>query len=253
MLLLPYSGVLDAAEPLVEDHEKASVIAVVAGFNASDGFTPSNITVNSANGTPMLDRPVISFQTAPAPGMMFRRTAGCLEYNSVTDEAWLIGGRYDPNPSQSGDEDITNFIETFDIANQTWSPNPDTLPQPQAYHECVTVQGKIYAIGDYHPYATPAIMGDGMVHIFDPATNNWTDGTSMPATTGVGLAGMDTLDGFIYVAGGVGMKDRSDLTNRTMRYNPATDVWDYMANMSAPRHSFELVAFDGSCTLWVEL
>lgn len=245
MLLLPYSGVLDAAEPLVEEHEQASVIAVVGGFNASDGFTPSNITVNSADGTPMLDRPVINFQTAPAPGMMFRRAAGCLEYNSVTEEAWLIGGRYDPNPSQSGDEDITNFIETFDIANQTWSPNPDTLPQPQAYHECVTVQGKIYAIGDYHPYATPAIMGDGMVHIFDPATNNWTDGTSMPATTGVGLAGMDTLDGFIYVAGGVGKKDRSDLTNRTMRYNPATDVWDYMANMSAPRHSFELVAFDG--------
>lgn len=245
MMLVPYSGFFEAPVPLTEEIGEAKVVSTDSSFNASDGYTPSNITVNSLNGTPVLDRPTITFQTTPSPGMMFERTAGCLEYNSVTQEAWLIGGRYDPNPSQSGDEATTNFIETFDIANQTWSPNPDTLPQAQAYHECVTVQGKIYAIGDYHPFATPAIRGEGLVHIFDPSTNNWTDGASMPSTTGVGLSGMDTLDGFIYVAGGVGMKDRSDLTNRTMRYNPATDVWDYMANMSAPRHSFELVAYHG--------
>ena len=77
MFLLPYSGVLEAAEPLEVEHEQASVITVVEGFNASDGFTPSNITVDSATGTPMLDRPIIHFQTTPAPGMMFRRTAGC--------------------------------------------------------------------------------------------------------------------------------------------------------------------------------
>ncbi len=247
MLLMPYSGVIDPGSEvnLADEVVVLSSVSTSSGFNASDGFTPSNITVNPSNGTPMLNRPVISMQTVAAPGMMFARTAGCLALNELTEEAWLIGGRYDPNPSQTGDEAATNFIETFDIVNQTWSPNPDTLPQAQAYHECVNVQGKIYSIGDYHPFATPAVRGDGLVHIFDPSTNNWSTGTSMPSTTGVGLAGMDALDGFIYVAGGVGMKDRSDLTNRTMRYNPATDVWDYMANMSAPRHSFELVAFHG--------
>lgn len=247
MLLMPYSGLSTDVEPSVfhPDRQAQQIIESSTGFNASDGYTPTNITVNPTNGTPNLDRPDIAMQTVPAPGMMFKRTGACLEMNTMTDEAWLIGGRYDPNPSQQGDETETNFVSTFDIINETWSPNPDTIPQAQAYHECVQYQGKIYAIGDHHPFTTPEVRADGMVHIFDPQTNNWTTGTSMPATYGVGLAGMDLLGGYIYVAGGVSRKDRSDLSNSTLRYNPATDVWDSMANMSAPRHSFELVAFHG--------
>ena len=247
MLLMPYTGTVQPStiEALNSIDEPMEVTAISSGFNASDGFTPSNITVNSHDGEPALNRPIINFQTVPSPAMMFRRTAGCLALNEGTGDSWLIGGRYDPNPSASGDEESTNFIEEFQMGNQTWSPNTDTLPQAQAYHECVTVEGKIYSIGDYHPFVTPEVRSEGIVHIYDPDTGNWTDGTSMPATTGVGLAGMDTLNGFIYVAGGVSRQDRSDLSNRTMRYNPATDVWDSMANMSAPRHSFELVTYHG--------
>ena len=247
MVMMPYSGILEA-EPHVEleyTTPPTQTIQASTGFNASDGFTPSNITVTSSNGVPLLERPSISPQSLPSPAMMFERTGGCLGYNSLTDEAMLIGGRYDPNPSASGDESQTNLIELFDVANETWSPSPDTIPQAQAYHECVEVGGKIYAIGDHHAFSNPGIRADGVVHIYDPMTNNWTTGSTMPATLGVGLAGMDTLDGFIYVAGGVGRWDRTDLSNRTLRYNPATDVWDSMANMSAPRHSFELVAYHG--------
>ena len=247
MLMMPYDGSFSQPvdSTLEEDWSAHEVITVSNGFNASDGFTPSNITVDSTDGTPYLNRPVINMQTVGPSGMLFSRAAGCLAYNEAVDEAMLIGGREDPNPSQTGEEGPTDFIEAFTMSNQTWNPVPDTLPQAQAYHECVTVQGKIYAIGDYHPTATPEVRGEGMVHIFDTNTNNWSTGNTMPSTMGVGLAGMDTLDGFIYVAGGVGRKDRSDITNRTMRYNPATDVWDYMANMSAPRHSFELVTYHG--------
>ena len=247
MVSMPYVGVIDAPQDVSLEVPKPplEIIQASTGFNASDGFTPTNITVQSSDGSPLLDRPDISPQTVPPPAMMFRRSGVCLEHNSLTDEAMLIGGRYDPNPSQSGDEDLTNFIEIFDVANETWAPSTQTIPQTQAYHECVSVQGKIYSIGDHHPFTSPGVRADGLVHIYDPATNNWTSGTEMPATLGVGLAGMDALDGFIYVAGGVGRWDRTDLSNRTLRYNPATDVWDSMANMSAPRHSFELVAFHG--------
>ena len=247
MALMPYSGVFQA-EPYSELENQIPPMQtnkISTGFNASDGFTPSNITVNSSDGVPLLDRPSISPQSVPSPAMMFERTGGCLEYNTLTEEAMLIGGRYDPNPSSSGDESQTNLIELFDVANETWSPSPDTIPQTQAYHECVEVDGKIYAIGDHHAFSNPGVRADGIVHIYDPMTNNWTTGSTMPATLGVGLAGMDTLNDFIYVAGGVGRWDRTDLSNRTLRYNPATDVWDSMANMSAPRHSFELVAYHG--------
>jgi hypothetical protein len=247
MISMPYVGVIEAPHDATLEDPKSpfEIIQASTGFNASDGFTPGNITVQSGDGSPLLDRPDISPQTVPPPAMMFRRSGACLEHNSQTNEAMLIGGRYDPNPSQNGDEDLTNFIEILDVANETWSPSTQTIPQTQAYHECVSVQGKIYSIGDHHPFTSPGVRADGVVHIYDPATGNWSSGTEMPATLGVGLAGMDALDGFIYVAGGVGRWDRSDLSNRTLRYNPATDVWDSMANMSAPRHSFELVAFHG--------
>ena len=244
---MPYVGVIDARQDASLEVPKPplQIIQASTGFNASDGFTTTNITVQSGDGSPLLDRPDISPQTVPPPAMAYRRSGACLEHNSQTNEAMLIGGRYDPKPSQTGDEDLTNFIEIFDVANETWSPSSKTIPQNQAYHECVAVQGKIYSIGDHHPFTSPGIPADGVVYIYDPATGNWSSGTQMPATLGVGLAGMDALDGFIYVAGGVGQGDRSDLSNRTLRYNPATDVWDLMANMSAPRHSFELVAFHG--------
>ena len=247
MLLMPYTGTVQPStnEALNSTDEAMEVITISSGFNASDGYIPFNISVNSNDGEPVLDRPVIDFQTIPGPAMMFPRTAGCLAYNEVTDESWLIGGRYDPNPIAPGDEESTNLIEQFHMTDQTWSSRPNSLPQAQAYHECVTVDEKIYSIGDYHPFATPEVRSEGIVQIYDSTTDNWTDGTSMPATTGVGLAGMDTLDGFIYVAGGVSRQDRSDVSNRTLRYNPATDVWDSMTNMSAPRHSFELVTYHG--------
>jgi hypothetical protein len=247
MVSMPYVGVIDARQDASLEVPKPplQIIQASTGFNASDGFTTTNITVQSGDGSPLLDRPDISPQTVPPPAMAYRRSGACLEHNSQTNEAMLIGGRYDPKPSQTGDEDLTNFIEIFDVANETWSPSSKTIPQNQAYHECVAVQGKIYSIGDHHPFTSPGIPADGVVYIYDPATGNWSSGTQMPATLGVGLAGMDALDGFIYVAGGVGQGDRSDLSNRTLRYNPATDVWDLMANMSAPRHSFELVAFHG--------
>jgi len=122
MISMPYVGVIEAPHDATLEDPKSpfEIIQASTGFNASDGFTPGNITVQSGDGSPLLDRPDISPQTVPPPAMMFRRSGACLEHNSQTNEAMLIGGRYDPNPSQNGDEDLTNFIEILDDANETW-------------------------------------------------------------------------------------------------------------------------------------
>jgi hypothetical protein len=106
MLLMPYTGTVQPStiEALNSTDEAMEVITISSGFNASDGYIPSNITVNSNDGEPVLDRPVIDFQTIPGPAMMFQRTAGCLAYNEMTNESWLIGGRYDPNQSNMESE-----------------------------------------------------------------------------------------------------------------------------------------------------
>ncbi len=55
MLMMPYDGSFSQPvdSTLEEDWSAHEVITVSNGFNASDGFTPSNITVDSTDGTPV--------------------------------------------------------------------------------------------------------------------------------------------------------------------------------------------------------
>ena len=62
----------------------------------------------------------------------------------------------------------------------------------------------------------------------------------------VGLAGVASQDGMLYVAGGVSSEDRSDSTDRLLRYDPVNDTWTQLADMNNRRHSFELVSFRGN-------
>ena len=59
----------------------------------------------------------------------------------------------------------------------------------------------------------------------------------MPYNQSVGLAGVTSLNGMVYVAGGVSAKDRSDSTDRLLRYDPVNDSWTQMANMNNQRYS----------------
>ena len=69
--------------------------------------------------------------------------------------------------------------------------------------------------------------------------------TSMPSGAKVGLAGVDALDGYLYVAGGVNRQSRNDITDNLLRYDPVTDNWTQLSSMNYKRHSFTLTAFHG--------
>ena len=56
----------------------------------------------------------------------------------------------------------------------------------------------------------------------------------MPGNQSVGLAGVESQDGMIYVAGGVTAADRSDSTDRLLRYDPLNDSWTQLASMNQP-------------------
>ena len=146
---------------------------------------------------------------------------------------------------QTGDEANTKTVEVFDVTNKTWMPAAEELKETQQYHKCTVVGDRIYAIGDHHPFSSPAVEATGVVQVYDATDGNWSYGTSMPGNQSVGLAGVASLNGQIYVAGGVSAEDRSDSTDRLLRYDPVNDTWTQMASMNHQRHSFELVAFRG--------
>ncbi|MBT7263574.1 MAG: hypothetical protein HN883_06705 [Euryarchaeota archaeon] len=247
MLLTPLHSVMTgtSGSTLPDEIEVSPSLHLDDQFNESDGFTPSNITIDSATGEAILDHPIINWQPITNTGLMFTRTGACAAHLPSSNEVLLMGGRADPNPMQSGDEAETNFVETFDLVNLSWGPSEESMPFTQMYFGCATVGDKVYTIGDYHPFNTPEIRSEGLVQIFNSSNDTWIEGTSMPSGKAVGLAGVDNVGNFIYVAGGVSRKDRSDTTDRLMRYNTNTDTWDEMANMSVSRHSFELVEYHG--------
>ncbi len=218
---------------------------LVDNFATSNGFSHTNLTQSASSGLTELKRPPVSWTATSGIGLTQMRTGACSAYLPATEEVFLIGGRIDVDPSQTGDEANTKTVEIFDVVNKTWTPAVEQLQETQQYHKCTVVGDTIYAIGDHHPYSSPAVEATGLVQVYDATDGNWSYGTSMPGNQSVGLAGVTSLNGMVYVAGGVSAKDRSDSTDRLLRYDPVNDSWTQMANMNNQRHSFELVAFRG--------
>ena len=244
VLWLPCLG--PAEEGVLEEvREPQQTWLQTQNFASNNGFTHINLTEEPGSGLTALERPPVSWTMTSGLGLTSLRTGACSAYLPSTNEVFLIGGRSDVDPSQTGDESNTNLVEIFDVANKTWAPSSETLKSTQQYHKCAVAGGKIYAIGDHHPFASPSVEATGLVQVYDPSAGNWSYGTSMPGNQSVGLAGVASLNGQIYVAGGVALDDRSDSTDRLLRYDPVNDSWTQLANMNNERHSFELVAFRG--------
>ncbi len=241
--LLAYQGQeMSLDDPIVEPQE---TVQITSQFATSNGFTHTNLTQSPASGLTELERPQVSWTATSGFGLMSMRTGACSAYLPSTNEVFLIGGRVDIDPSQTGDEANTKSVEIFDMVNKTWSPSVEELKESQQYHGCAVIGDKIYAVGDHHPFSNPAVEATGLVQVYDATAGNWSYGTSMPGNQSVGLAGVASQGGMLYVAGGVTAEDRSDSTDRLLRYDPVNDTWTQLASMNNRRHSFDLVSFRG--------
>jgi N-acetylneuraminic acid mutarotase len=123
----------------------------------------------------------------------------------------------------------------YDPLTNTWI-NIRALPQNLSHLQGVVVNGLIYYVGgQIEPF--PGDETD-TVYIYNPATNTFANGTSMPAGRGRAAGGVATYQGQIYVAGG--LRDGHSGTSTAMfdRYNPATGQWTTMPNMPRVRDHF---------------
>ena len=214
-------------------------------FPKSSGYIYTNLTFDTQTGITTIEQPLLQWSSTNGNGLSMPRTAGCSFFNDATNEVYFMGGMVDPNPLQTGDETETTLIEIFDVTNGTWSPAPITMPYKQQYHDCVKIGTNVYTVGDYFPFANPEIKSSGLVQVLDLTTGNWTNGTNMPSGKSVGLAGATEHNGYMYVAGGISNRARTDPTDRLMRYDPVNDVWAEMANMSHKRFAFDLIPYHG--------
>jgi N-acetylneuraminic acid mutarotase len=127
--------------------------------------------------------------------------------------------------------------EAYDPATDTWEAR-QTMPTARNHAFIGVVNNKIYVIGGRvgAAFITRA-SNTGIVEEYDPATDQWGPlKASMPNPRSAGASG--TYKGRIYTAGG---EERSTGPwQRTFRaveaFDPATNRWTVLPDMSFPRH-----------------
>lgn len=128
--------------------------------------------------------------------------------------------------------------QVYNAKTDTWR-NRAPLPQDLDHIPGVAVGGKIYYIGGLLGWPVPHV---GTVYIFDPATNTFSQGASMPSARARGAGGAAVYQGKIYYAGG--LHDGASVRWFDV-YDPATNTWSRLPNMPNARDHFHGAIVDG--------
>lgn len=143
---------------------------------------------------------------------------------------YMIGGR----ESQK--------IDRFDPVTNTWSKMGATSPLIHHFQPVVWDE-KIYMVGAMtgkYPKEPPMTH----VQIYDPATDEWTEGDEVPEARRRGGAGTVVYDGKIYMACGITLGHTSGTNNWFDAYDPATGTWTVLPDAPHKRDHFHAVVLD---------
>jgi N-acetylneuraminic acid mutarotase len=114
----------------------------------------------------------------------------------------------------------------YDTTARTWtSTGLATRPFPGNHHVAEVVGGKLYLFGGLGGGS------EGKVQIYDPTTNQWTQGAPMPFAAGSSSSAV--IGDHVYVSGGI---VGSSTTAQAARYTPATNTWVNIAPMPQGRN-----------------
>ena len=108
------------------------------------------------------------------------------------------------------------------------------LPNPRNHTAGVALGGKVYAIGGQH-LGNEESGNQEDVHVFDPATQAWTEAAPLPTPLSHTSASTLVLEGRIVVVGGVTQKSKEVRT--VYAYDPLLNTWETWTPLPASRQS----------------
>ena len=96
------------------------------------------------------------------------------------------------------------------------------MPSPRGHFGVAVFNGKIYAVGGQFGHDGANSESD-LMHVYDPATNTWTQAASLPFPRSHHEAGTIVHEDHIIVVGGQSAVSTS--INDISAYDPATETW----------------------------
>jgi len=164
-------------------------------YTIGGGFWDSDVGWDTSNVTEVYDLLTDSWENKTA--MPTSRMS--LLANEFDGRIYMIGGR------TGGESSIVALNEVYDVASDSWTTQKPIHYPVDSYASAV-VDGKIYVIGGFEGlyHGVPV----GYTQIYDPVTDSWSLGASIPNIVRDAAAGATTgmlAPKRIYVIGGQNM------------------------------------------------
>ena len=142
------------------------------------------------------------------------------------------------NDSDDAEKQISlDSAECFDPATGMWSPIA-RMPKAKYNASTAVLDGLIYVAGGCDSCDDDVSQTLRCMARYDPRSDSWETCKKMKHARWD--PGMAALDGKIYVAGG-NSGGGENVGRRVERYDPATNKWEHLPNMTEPRSMFSLI------------
>ena len=155
---------------------------------------------------------------APAP----REEAGYVE---AGNKFYLVGGKG------------IDSVKVYDPVNKSWA-NKTKPPVELNHFQAVSLDGLIYAAGAFNG-VYPREVPVSQVYMYNPATDNWLAGSSIPVARRRGAGGTVVYKNKIYLVGGITDGHWTGSVNWFDEYDPATNTWKLLTNAPRVRDHFQ--------------
>ena len=148
---------------------------------------------------------------------------------ALDGKIYVVGGFEKPSLGNMMNFAITPSVEVYDPATDRWTSK---APLPVGLHHVGigVVGGRLYVIGGYSKSGFSVWNPVATVYAYDPATDSWTERTSMP--TARGALSVTAHDGKLYAIGGF---DRKANNAQVEVYDPLRNDWMTRAPLPTPR------------------
>ncbi len=151
-------------------------------------------------------------------------------FGQVGDKFYLLGGRG------------IKPVEAYDLGTNTWTALGNT-PEQIHHFQATEFYGLMYIVGAFRGNF-PSETGIPFVYIYDPLSDTWFNGPSIPTARVRGSTGLVLYNDKFYVVAGIIDGHRSGWVPWLDEFDPATNTWTVLPDAPRPRDHFAAVVVD---------